>query len=895
MEPENRYAEEGTVGRLVRWTRHPLRMVAMGLAALAIGWGIALTSGLVASVIGAVAGVLAGELLARSRLRLPATLSGLFVFALLCWGIAALATGTEAIPSAVGPGGALKLAGVLRYGSLALVLTTGMRMTAVRKPSALVLEAVVVVVCVAVMFASHRDGVIARPLWLSDWAWQKGIDPADVFLTLGAISAVLLAVLLLFETRGGRSLSSLLGLAALGLLAVACLDVVGRPEPGVDDGIGLTTDEQGEPPNPMPISPDGGRGHQPDQEGDGGRGPGGTFDGGGGTGGLDGGARGSRLDGATGHGPGFDGGGQGQREGGAGGGGGDGGRDGGAGGGGRDGGAGGGGRDGGGGGGGGDGGRDGGAGGGGRDGGAGGAGGDGGRDAGSAGARDGGGGLPPPTPRDQRPDQPPENQQQDDQGEQQPREQRLEDQSDQGPSNSPAPMAVVVLENDYSPPAQSFYFRQEVWSQFNGTRLVPSTTAGADGDVLMAFPTRPTPVQGPPPAERARVRATVALLVDHQHPFALETPTEFAPQPNPNSDRFVRAYRFDSLAQVTDYSELIGRTAGDPAWSAELSELYLQQHPDPRFAELAQEAIDAQVPPRLRDDPFAKALAIKLYLDHELTYSTGERHADVADPTVDFLFGNRIGYCVHFAHATAFLWRSVGIPARVGTGYMVPEENRRGGSSIMVRAGDAHAWPELYLDGVGWVILDIAAERNLDEPGQPLDDDLQRMLGEMAREQPADPEEEVREPEEDRGGGLGVDLWVLALVMAGVILLALYGIKTWRRVAPMFASGRAMPRVAYRALLDRFAEVGIAREYGETRETFASRVGELSPTFAKATGLHVAALLGNPAVSAATRPEFDGKRWREVARAVRRELRAGTRLWRRLLGLLHPVSFLDSR
>jgi hypothetical protein len=324
--------------------------------------------------------------------------------------------------------------------------------------------------------------------------------------------------------------------------------------------------------------------------------------------------------------------------------------------------------------------------------------------------------------------------------------------------------------------------------------------------------------------------------------------------------------------------------------------LYLTPHPDERMAELEAQILDeSEIPAALADDPFARALATKLWLDRELIYSTRERHAGVEDSTIDFLFGNRIGYCVHFAHSAVFLYRAAGVPARVGTGYMVPEENRRGGSSILVRAADAHAWPEVYLEGVGWVILDIAAERNLDQPGQPLDEDMQRMLGEMAREDSADPEDEIRDEEEDEAFELPVELWVLALILFGMALAVLYVIKLWRRVVPLFASQKGLCRVAYRAHLDRLAEVGLSREFGETREAFAARVAAVSPSFAKMTELHVAARLGNPAADPKGREELDRNAWRDLGRAVRSEVRSTIKLWRRLVGVLHPVAFLDAR
>src|SRR4029079_13353645 len=154
--------------------------------------------------------------------------------------------------------------------------------------------------------------------------------------------------------------------------------------------------------------------------------------------------------------------------------------------------------------------------------------------------------------------------------------------------------------------------------------------------------------------------------------------------------------------------------------------------------------------------------------------------------------------CVHFAHAAVYLWRSIGIPARVGVGYMSPESNRRGGSGLAIKAGDAHAWPELYLEGVGWVILDIHAHVTLDEPGQGQDEDLQRLLGEMARQEPPDPQEEARPrlTHEDRQQLIRA-AWFSFLGILAAIVIALYGIKVWRRLAPFVAPVKALPRIGY--------------------------------------------------------------------------------------------------
>ncbi|MFI6010401.1 DUF3488 and DUF4129 domain-containing transglutaminase family protein [Streptomyces sp. NPDC051243] len=58
------------------------------------------------------------------------------------------------------------------------------------------------------------------------------------------------------------------------------------------------------------------------------------------------------------------------------------------------------------------------------------------------------------------------------------------------------------------------------------------------------------------------------------------------------------------------------------------------------------------------------------------------------------------GFCVHFSFAMAAMARSLDIPARVAVGFA--PGTPQGDSSVSVGLKDAHAWPELYFEGVGW-------------------------------------------------------------------------------------------------------------------------------------------------------------------------------------------------
>jgi hypothetical protein len=68
-------------------------------------------------------------------------------------------------------------------------------------------------------------------------------------------------------------------------------------------------------------------------------------------------------------------------------------------------------------------------------------------------------------------------------------------------------------------------------------------------------------------------------------------------------------------------------------------------------------------------------------------------------------------------------------------------------------------------------------------------------------------------------------------------------------------------------------------------------VGEVSPSFQELTWMHLKSALGRPEAGGA--PQVDA--WRETLAAVRRELAERGGRARRILGAVHPSSFLDSR
>jgi transglutaminase-like putative cysteine protease len=89
----------------------------------------------------------------------------------------------------------------------------------------------------------------------------------------------------------------------------------------------------------------------------------------------------------------------------------------------------------------------------------------------------------------------------------------------------------------------------------------------------------------------------------------------------------------------------------------------------------------------------------------------------------DLLFNTHEGFCGHYASAFAMLMRAGGIPAHVVTGYLGGEWNSFG-SYLLVRQANAHAWTEVWLDGLGWVRVDPTAVVAPDRLTSDFDDAL---------------------------------------------------------------------------------------------------------------------------------------------------------------------------
>ena len=287
------------------------------------------------------------------------------------------------------------------------------------------------------------------------------------------------------------------------------------------------------------------------------------------------------------------------------------------------------------------------------------------------------------------------------------------------------------------------------------------------------------------------------------------------------------------------------------------------------------------------EDPFAKAWAIKTYLDENGIYSLKNAHAYEADPAASFLFGDLTGYCMHFAFAATYMFRSIGLPARVGVGYSVPAANRAGGSALLIQAIHGHAWPEVYFKDIGWVIIDPAPQQTLVDMTTDPQNDLQQLLGDMLRNDESF--EEFLESQQTSFLQLQTLLNILYAII-GLTLLIAYLVKIYRLWIPTVSSTEIHYRLCYRAIMDRLSSIGLHRKFGESRENFANRVSAKIPSIKPMTQTHLAISLGGK-----TPLDNSLVEWKKLDEAVRKEISSTTPTTRKVIAALNPFTWLRTR
>jgi transglutaminase-like putative cysteine protease len=362
------------------------------------------------------------------------------------------------------------------------------------------------------------------------------------------------------------------------------------------------------------------------------------------------------------------------------------------------------------------------------------------------------------------------------------------------------------------------------------------------------------------------------------------------------TDRTTAQLRYDVTS--LDVQPSVEQLAGAPTVPGRQQDLVaLPDDLDSSVVELARE-VTAEAA-----DPYARAVALQQWFreDGGFVYDLSVAAGNAEDDLVAFL-DDRRGYCEQYAAAMAIMARAVGIPSRVAVGYLRGEEEQPG--LWVVRAQDAHAWPELYFDGVGWLRFEpTPSARTGDAPGWT-QGAAAPAAGpgaggqSTAAPQDAPPAARALAPLEEAqanaaAAGSRPSSWPLAVgavVLVGLALLpVLAGVlvrrRRWARAGD---DPQRQAEAAWAQVQDAAWEAGVADPDGSTVRVAAARItsagGLPGPDAARLQTLAVAA---ERARFAAVPPAVQGLR--QDADAVRTALIAPRSRRTRWLALLWPA------
>ena len=267
-----------------------------------------------------------------------------------------------------------------------------------------------------------------------------------------------------------------------------------------------------------------------------------------------------------------------------------------------------------------------------------------------------------------------------------------------------------------------------------------------------------------------------------------------------------------------------------PAYRARVRETYLS---------------DFEITPRLEeylDELFADCEDDLDRLDRiesmlsSMDYSTSPgaipSYVDTPGEFLDYLiFESQKGYCVHFATAFVLLARHEGIPARFVQGYLT---NSRAGRTTQVTERDSHAWPECYIEGVGWVIYEPTPGFKFNVSWKTEAElEAERVIagaaGPVEREEDEVELPDIAEEEEDEENVSLRYVIIIAAVSLSVAILLIALSLLISAVRFKHADDEKRFRILFYRNLKLLSVLGFKKTDTETLEEYAGRCGEVLP------------------------------------------------------------------
>jgi transglutaminase-like putative cysteine protease len=230
------------------------------------------------------------------------------------------------------------------------------------------------------------------------------------------------------------------------------------------------------------------------------------------------------------------------------------------------------------------------------------------------------------------------------------------------------------------------------------------------------------------------------------------------------------------------------------------------------------------------ESKYAWASAISGYLSDGFSYTLSPSFVPEGEDFVDYFLVTREGYCSYFASAMAVMARAVGIPSRYVEGYLL-SGIKHDNYEYTVTGENAHAWAELYFEGVGWMPFDATPTEEVSSPGEG--GAISEALPEI--EEPSI-EPDIELPVSDGAAKPEpIPVWMFAAVVISALLLLtaltifIQGLFCRDKFLVNKYGKAGAVAVWWREILDMLVHKDkfFARRDGETAYMLANRIGKL--------------------------------------------------------------------
>jgi transglutaminase-like putative cysteine protease len=270
------------------------------------------------------------------------------------------------------------------------------------------------------------------------------------------------------------------------------------------------------------------------------------------------------------------------------------------------------------------------------------------------------------------------------------------------------------------------------------------------------------------------------------------------------------------------------RGTGPLQYTPEIITQYVQPNSPVIAAEVSQAAQEAT---KGTNNMYDAATALEDYL-RTFKYSTKNSDPPAGEDAVVWFLQNKVGFCTFFASAMALMARSLGMPARVATGFTSGGYDTKSGTYI-VKESASHAWTQIYFANYGWVNFEPTSSfglftRDTAQEATPTP-------GAGAGGSRLTPTPNLRDKSVDPNIGpstsgesspvLVTTAISLSVALLLALLVALVGLIWWRSLF------RGMPRAA--ALFGRVTRLGVwagaPPQVAQTPNEYATQLGQVIP------------------------------------------------------------------